>query len=295
MKRYALFLFVFVLVVPTFSKAQEPKLVVPTGQLMSRIEFSPSGEYAATASGSQDNHDVKLWGVSSGKELKTLVGHSSAVTYMAFSPNGDYILTGSLMDRTARLWDVRSGEQLKVFVNVASCALSPDGRYVAIGNSSYGNDGKIYYTGNYDHPITVWDARSRNQILVLHGHQRDVTGVSFSPDGKYILSDSRDDGTMRLWEASSGNLLRAWNGVTYAAFSGNGKYMLTVSNNIAQLWDVPPVKEIRRFSNVDGAAISPDGKYILVAGNNSVALWDVNQNTTVKSFRNTCGATFSPT
>jgi WD40 repeat protein len=41
--------------------------------------------------------------VATGQELRRYIGHTDAVTAVAFAPDGKHILTGSA-DRTARLW-----------------------------------------------------------------------------------------------------------------------------------------------------------------------------------------------
>ena len=45
------------------------------------------------------------------------------------------------------------------------------------------------------------------QIRTFPGHTWYVTSVAFSPDGSYILSSSSGDGTIRLWETATGELL----------------------------------------------------------------------------------------
>ena len=73
-----------------------------------RSGFSPDGKLLAT--GSWDN-TVKLWDVDKGKELKTLIGHSKGVEYLAFSSDGSRLVTGAL-DRTLIVWDVESGREI---------------------------------------------------------------------------------------------------------------------------------------------------------------------------------------
>jgi WD40 repeat protein len=47
----------------------------------------------------------------------------------------------------------------------------------------------------------VWDTQTGSEILTLRGHSRELTTVSFAPDGKSILTGSRD-GTCILWLAT---------------------------------------------------------------------------------------------
>jgi len=62
--------------------------------------------------------------------IKVFIGHSGFVNSVAFSPNGQTILTGS-SDRSARLWDI-SGKAIVDFkghgMAVNSVAFSPDGK-----------------------------------------------------------------------------------------------------------------------------------------------------------------------
>src|SRR5438876_1028156 len=77
---------------------------------------------------------VKVWDVETGKELRTLRGHSDRVDGLAFTADGRYLLTAS-WDWTMRLWDVNAGEQLRSFqfqgepgVHVSSVTFFPDGK-----------------------------------------------------------------------------------------------------------------------------------------------------------------------
>ena len=73
------------------------------------VAFSPDGR--TIASGSY-NHTIKLWAAASGRELRTLQGHSAPVYSVAFSPDGRTIASGS-DDKTIKLWDAASGRELR--------------------------------------------------------------------------------------------------------------------------------------------------------------------------------------
>jgi WD40 repeat protein len=46
-----------------------------------------------------------LWDATTGRETHTLKGHTSGVMWVAFSPDGKRIVSGS-WDNTLKLWDV---------------------------------------------------------------------------------------------------------------------------------------------------------------------------------------------
>ncbi|MEG4534076.1 nSTAND1 domain-containing NTPase, partial [Microcoleus sp. D2_18a_D3] len=123
----------------------------------------------------------------------------------------------------------------------------------------------------------VDNIREKNRF----GHQYAVGSVSFSPDGKYIATASRE--TAGLWDIT-GKLIQEFKGhelaVGSVSFSPNGKYIVTGSNRgIVRLWDLKG-KLIQRFeghqSPVWSVIFSPDGKYIATASwDKTVRLWDL--------------------
>ena len=64
------------------------------------VAFAPDGKTLAT--GSRDG-TVKLWDITTGKELATLKGHTEDVSSVAFAADGKTLATGSV-DQTVRLW-----------------------------------------------------------------------------------------------------------------------------------------------------------------------------------------------
>ena len=115
--------------------------------------------------------------------------------------------------------------------------------------------------------------------------------IAFSPDGRLLATGSRDT-TIRLWDASTGTLLRtlephgSW--IRSVAFSPDGTRLVSGSGaeqftpgKTAELilWDVASGREIRRFAGphdrIYGVAYRPDGKQIAsVNCESSLKLWD---------------------
>ena len=119
-------------------------------------------------------------------------------------------------------------------------------------------------------------------------HERAVTGVAFSPDGKSFLTAS-EDRAARLWDAADKHQIRVFaheDFVTAVALSADGKLLLTGSEDrMAQLWDVTTAKVVgqplRHQATVMSVALSPDGRTALTGGlDHTGRLWDT---TTCKS------------
>ena len=74
----------------------------------------------------------------------------------------------------------------------------------------------------------------------LRGHTGAVYGVAFSPDGRRLVSAGSFDGTWKIWDVGSGQLIRSQQleGVACVAYSPDGRMIATSDGeNAARLWD----------------------------------------------------------
>jgi WD40 repeat protein len=150
-------------------------------------------------------------------------------------------------------------------------------------------------SGSYDGRLIWWDAEKRMQIRAVDAHTKWIRRVIATRDGKTIASVA-DDMVCRLWDASSGKMLRELRGhkeltpanfqsMLYAcAFSPDGKYLATGDKvGHVVVWEVATGKEVatletpvmytwdpvqRRHSigGIRSLAFSPDGKLLAVGG-----------------------------
>lgn len=78
-------------------------------------------------------------------------------------------------------------------------------------------------------------------LQALKAHARKVTSLTFSPNGRWLASASHDK-TIRVWDATNGQLQQTLeghtDGVTSVAFSPDGQQLASASNdNTVRLWD----------------------------------------------------------
>jgi tetratricopeptide (TPR) repeat protein len=111
--------------------------------------------------------------------------HPDRVVSVAFSPDGKTILTGG-DDRTAQLWEAATGRPLGPPLEhpsaVASVAFSPDARWIL--------------TVCWDNMARLWDAATGLPVGPVLSGALWPRG-SFSPDGRFLLTATRDGARLR--------------------------------------------------------------------------------------------------
>jgi WD40 repeat protein len=120
---------------------------------------------------------------------------------------------------------------------------------------------------------------------VLEGHIDGVSSVAFSPNGKHIVSGSRDN-TIYVWDAVteevvSGPLKGHTSFVNSVAFSPDGKHIVSGSTDkTIYVWDTVTGEVVSgpfkgHTDWVTSVAFSPDGKHIVSGSNdNTICVWD---------------------
>ena len=90
------------------------------------MAFSGDGRVLATTSG---DSTTKLWEVSTGKIITTLIGHKEGIDSVAFAPDGRTLATAD--SHTMKLWHLATYRELATFKDdreIFFMAFSPDGR-----------------------------------------------------------------------------------------------------------------------------------------------------------------------
>ncbi|XP_063903689.1 U5 small nuclear ribonucleoprotein 40 kDa protein-like [Zophobas morio] len=155
-----------------------------TGAIM-ELHFTPDGSNIFTAS---TDHTLGLWDLPTGQRIKYYEGHAAFVNSVQGARRGAQMMVSGSDDTTVKLWDTRTQQTISTFnsnYQVAAVAFNDTAEQI--------------FAGGIDNDITVWDIRNQEIIYTLNGHSDAVTGLALSPDGSYLLSNSRDN-SLRIWD-----------------------------------------------------------------------------------------------
>lgn len=213
-----------------------------------------------------------LLGLCQDESFLTISNLEHSVQCVAASPDGRWLaVVGDEPD--VILWNIATrtvAARLTAPPGNNCVAFSPDGKQVAVGGA--------------DASIRILDLDGEREPVVLAGHAHPIGQLAFSPDGKWLASASRLDGTVKLWElaaqvarASFGQVPNQYPAV---AFSPDSATLAWSSGDHAiQLSDVPSGLVRKTLTGHGGPAVclafSTDGKWLASGSKDFDArLWD---------------------
>nr|BFE57367.1 hypothetical protein GCM10020063_018930 [Dactylosporangium thailandense] len=206
-----------------------------------------------------------------GRLRHTLKGHDATVNDCAFSPDADLLVTAS-SDGTARIWNVERGKRMHVLSHhqgwVSSCAISATGRWL--------------FTAGADHKVRCYDLKTGEYQRTYTGPIGRINSCDVSVDMR--LCAVGDDGTMVVWNARTGVIMRALEAHSVAAyacrFSPDGLQVATASqDHTVRIWDVSNVgageHSLGHVGGIRDCASGPDGAWLVTAGSDrTLRMWN---------------------
>ena len=183
-------------------------------------------------------------------------GHVSKITDIIVTDDGEIISASD--DKTIRVWDIETGKEKRKILGqigagaeglIYAIALSPDKKYLAVGGflGKFGGEGKN--VGR----IRIYNYQTGELEKILYGHEDAINDLSFSLDGKYLISGSADK-TAKIWNVKN-----------------NFRLVDTINFHSKQVYAVKIIKKRNRY-------------FAITAGDdNKIEIYDMQQKKTIKS------------
>ncbi len=256
------------------------------GQVYS-MALSPDERWLATAgwmaegSGIRDEAvgDIRLYDFKSGELRALLRAHTDVVNSLAFSPDSRHLISGGSSEGAVFLWDAGTGWLPRPLANhkdhVYAVGFTPDGL-----RAISGSDDKTLRLWNVDDGKLIKEmAGHGGKIRVLSVSRTDSTIASGDTSGEIRFWNGYTGAPVKLFA-------KQVSGVGSLSFSPDGKMLLSTcrsgppcSNEPQIIWDVSTglrmVQPKKHDNIVLASAFSPDGTLAATAGfNGDIQLWD---------------------
>ena len=259
----------------TNQPARDPQ-IVPTAAARLIVRFCAGQHQLLTVS---DDRLVQRWDLE-GTQVSPLASSplKLGVTAVGVSADCRWVATHRTTTQPMDVNLVRvDGTQAEV---VSLAGVIPDARRTT--NAPFSADGSLFVTEDDGHRLLVWRTlRPTDPPLVLAGHVARVTSVSFSADGRRLLSTS-EDRTTRIWslEAPAASIVKSQEG-TPLGLGQRSSHVFVAGPRVARIWNLGrPDEEGMPFDQPLAAVaevhFSDDGRRVVTIGRDSQArLWSV--------------------
>ena len=292
---------------------------------LNALAFSPDSSTLASG----HTTTIQFWDTRTFTQLSNRIDANALLSALVFSPDGRTVTTAESfifnikkhdafikesVIGTMNLWDIRTGYKLSAFGVESSRGKVPVFPRLQRGSSSSsgGMGGTVVFSQNgymlatalnseratKENRFTVllWEVPHGKSQFTLKGHTDKVNVLAFTPNGHTLASGS-EDGTIRLWDASTGTqILSLPAGKTNAlAFSMDGKTLASISSTFSiQLWDTTTGNQLTTFKGQNGTAnvlvFSTDDKILVNGGRNGIIqLWDIDTGNKLSTFKGHAG------
>lgn len=211
-------------------KGQQRIKLDSKGEVVSAVALSPDGQCAASAQGKS----ICIWDMETGRLVSTFKGHTGDVNALAWSPDGNSLISGAA-DRRVAIWTPHDNAAPNVLNghegNITALSVSPDGKRILSGTGSiwarpgelrlwnietkkceqileghadsvyaigWSGDSRFAITGSADRTAVLWDVKTGRRVYTLEGHKDSVFTCCISADGRFALTGGKD-GSLRIW------------------------------------------------------------------------------------------------
>lgn len=198
--------------------------------------FSPNNQYIAY---SYDD-EIFIWDIYHGVIIDTFdIQTRNGYNYidLEYSSDGKW-LKGSDDYNNVKIWSVDSKESVDID-DLDSSIVFNRKKYNTSNDKKY----DIYIIDDFSFRLRNINTGELSKNVFI-GHSDDIICSAFTPDGKYVLTGSRD-ATIRMWNLETSECVKVFTGhyetIVSIDISPNNKYMVSTStDNSVRLWTLIP-------------------------------------------------------
>jgi WD40 repeat protein len=184
--------------------------------------------------------------------VRTFSGLDGISKSMAVSADGETLFVGTASGQILA-WNLRDGRKILGWKAAGE----------EIANMAVSNDGLLAASSHFE--TGVFD-RSARLLFVVKGHQRPITNLAFSSDGKHLMSAGADR-IVNVWNAKTGELEHVLGGhsafVTSVQGSADGRYIVSATEDKSvRIWEAATGRLLTTtyvFPDNEWVTMTPEG------------------------------------
>jgi WD40 repeat protein len=282
----------------------EKIIEIPHPQPLQDLAISSDSQKIVTVG---DDPQVRIWDIQ-GKEILPELEqpkNNKKLMRVTMTPDSNYIAAATdseAKDVEVIIWEVKSGKIINIlkFPHINS---TPSISKYAFRDLKFSIDGKFLAAASTDNTIKVWQWQTNRPPQILIGHQDWSYSLSFSQDGKWLVSaGGGSDKSMKIWQIKNElfkltkTIEKAHNGGFYVAFNPNNYQLATAGSGdrTLKIWDFDriinypnSILNINDSANIllatisgnqseyKGISYSSDGNRIALSGMDSkLTIWE---------------------
>ncbi len=244
------------------------------------LASSPDGNWIATAG--REDHQISIWDAASGQKRHELSGHSDGITDIAFSHDGQRLISASL-DLTLKLWILETGKE----------HFTVSGFKTAVTAVAYGPNDKQIASGDGLGALAFWDSNTGEKLDVQETDSKGIADLAFLQQANSLAI-----GVVGQWFVQTPNVPMstesAFSTTTNIDVDSAGKKVVSGlfrSNRKASelsvldivsagtIWSISDPRLIRRV------ALSGDGSLVAASWDNqTIEIWDTAKKESICTF-----------
>ncbi|TFK58790.1 WD40 repeat-like protein [Pluteus cervinus] len=262
------------------------------GQCVMNVSFLPNERQVVSHSADT----IRIWDVKSGQQVKEW---KCSFTCSSLSTNGEHIVVS--VGSTTGIWNLQSGQELKSWKTdeggAKSLSFSSDSRHIVSLShhgiiSTWDNvvspeprpssvknynvnlpstcmksspDGQYVISALVDKSIYIWDIQTGQPVgQSMKGHTAKIRALTFSADGKHIISVADD--SIRFWNIKSSQEIKHLR-------SSQAQWLTLIPDSFSSTKNL---NLLQHNTYTLCSSVSPDGKHIVVGSEDAtIRIWDV--------------------
>lgn len=247
------------------------------------VAFNCTGDWIAL--GVSGAGQLLVWEWQSEQYVMKQQGHSNVMSTIAYSPDGNFIVTGGY-DGKVKVWNVNSG----------FCVLTFSEHTSGVTSVCFSRNKKFFLTASLDGTVRAFDmVRYRNFKTLTAPRLVQFSCVAVDYSGELIAAGAQDVFDIHLWSLKFGKILEVLSGHEGPVSSLDFAPVPTSSMLVSGAWDhsikvwncletTEDNEKVDMMSDVVCVAFSPNGEQVAVATLNcTITILDAKSNDQIHS------------